>query len=143
MIPVLDDTAAELRLPPTVGQIATARAFVGSIAATTPGLDESRIDDVRLATSEAVANAVTAQRRNGRTDRIVVRCSADGLLLVVEVIDNGGGMTAPGGGPIDVGDLTEGSLGIPLIRALTDQVVFDDAPGGTVVRMAFRLRSVA
>lgn len=140
MIPPLGGDVAELLLPPAIVMLGIARAFVGAVAASAPGLDASRVDDVRLATSEAVANAVTAQQRVGCADRIVVRCCVDGPLLVVEVIDRGGGVVEPVGVVADASDLDGGGLGIPLIRALADTVVFGEAPGGTVVRLAFRLQ---
>ena len=139
MIPHLDAPAAEVHLPPEVAHLATARAFVGAIAATAPGFDPGRIDDVRLAVSEAVANAIAAQGRVGSSEPVVVRSAPVGGRLVVEVVDHGGGMVAPDGGTVEVADLPEGGLGIPLLRALADEVTLDDSPGGTAVRMAFAL----
>lgn len=140
MILLLDARAAEVRLPPEVTHSATARAFVASIAATAPGFDPGRIDDVRLAVSEAVTNAITAHQRTGSDAPVVVRCAVTEGVLVVEVTDRGGGMVAPDGRRLDVSDLPDRGLGIPLMRSLADEVVFVGTPGGTLVRLAFAFR---
>ncbi len=49
----------ELRIPPDPVHVATARLFVASLARTA-GWEEGRVDDLRLAVSEAVSAAMVA-----------------------------------------------------------------------------------
>jgi anti-sigma regulatory factor (Ser/Thr protein kinase) len=100
------------------------------------GIAEPRLTDVRLAVSEAVANAVVhafRDRSEPGTVNVLVRVIADGRQVEVVVRDNGSGMArrddSPGLG-----------LGLPLIRHLADQFDHHEpADGGTELWMRFRL----
>ncbi|HET8606992.1 MAG TPA: ATP-binding protein [Gaiellaceae bacterium] len=83
-------------------------------------LPEDTLGDLKLALTEACTNSVRHAygEREGMVE-IVYELHAD--RLVVEVSDEGPGFTAPETGPLDEQeDLSEGGLGIAIIRALTD-----------------------
>jgi anti-sigma regulatory factor (Ser/Thr protein kinase) len=98
------------------------------------GVPEPCLNDIRLAVSEAVSNAVVHAFR-GRADGIVVASVTIGASEWVEVrvADDGSGMA-----PRD--DSPGLGLGLPLIRHLTDQFEHRLPPGrvGTELRMRFR-----
>lgn len=134
----------ELELPARPDYLALARLIVVAAATSDPTFANDRIDDLRLAVSEACTNAVEAQRRaiaaGGGEAPIRIRCRLDGDRMEVEVEDHGAGFD-PGGlvphPPVhDPARLDhERGLGIPLIRMLTDEVDFEPTADGTRVRM--------
>jgi anti-sigma regulatory factor (Ser/Thr protein kinase) len=90
----------------------------------------ARVDDVRIAVSEAVANSIIHGYRDGRTGTIRVTGGHQRGRLVVTVADNGIGMTPNPGNP-------GLRVGIPLITKLCDDVRFSSSEKGTVVSMSF------
>ncbi|HEY4376721.1 MAG TPA: ATP-binding protein [Acidimicrobiales bacterium] len=135
----------ELELPARPDVLALARLVVAAVVATEPLFDDERIDDLRLAVSEACTNAIEAQQARGAAGSgqpITVRCTVDAGRVEVEVRDHGGGfdpatlvehpaVTDPA--RLDY----EGGLGIPLIRLLSDHVEFRHTADGTAVVMRF------
>src|SRR3954467_3600376 len=83
----------ELVLPARPEFLAMVRAIVTLIAETGSKLPGPRIDDLRLAVTEAFANAIDAERRKPYDQRhvVVVRCDLDPDLVAVEVHDEAGG----------------------------------------------------
>jgi serine/threonine-protein kinase RsbW len=90
----------------------------------------SRIADVRLAVSEACANAVMHAYPEEEPGEILVTAGVVSDALVVTVRDYGRGLPArrPATG-----------IGVTLIHALADAVEAVDAEPGVAVRMEFRL----
>ena len=132
----------ELVLPARPEFLAMVRAIVTLIAETGSKLPSQRIDDLRLAVTEAFANAIDAERRKPDDERraVVVRCDLDPDLVAVEVHDEAGGFDPDALTPHP--DVTkparlhfERGLGIPLMRELTDQLEFRSEGGGTTVRL--------
>ena len=113
----------ELVLPARPEFLAMVRAIVTLIAETGSKLPSQRIDDLRLAVTEAFANAIDAERRKPDDERrsVVVRCDLDPDLVAVEVHDEAGGFDPDALTPHP--DVTkparlqfERGLGIPLMR---------------------------
>ena len=132
----------ELVLPARPEFLAMVRAIVTLIAETGSKLPSQRIDDLRLAVTEAFANAIDAERRKPDTDRnpVVVRCDLDADLVAIEVHDEAGGFDPASLTPHP--DVTkparlqfERGLGIPLMRELTDELEFRSEGAGTTVRL--------
>jgi len=118
-------------LPANVRQI---RESVVDFACTN-GISERRAADIRLAVSEAVANAVLhAYHRYAQPGSVCVFAAVELGWLELRVVDDGTGMArrndSPGAG-----------LGLPLISMLADQVEVRRRPGrdGTELWMRFRL----
>ena len=133
----------ELEIPARAEFVALARLVVSAIAASDSTLAEDRIDDLKLAVSEACTNAIEAHGAAAVDERVVVRCWADEHRMEVRVEDQGGGFdpgTLPDHPPVTDPDRLkfERGLGIPLIRALVDEVEFSPSPGGTAVRLVMR-----
>jgi serine/threonine-protein kinase RsbW len=132
----------ELDFPARPDYLALVRTVVTMIAATGSKLPDSRIDDLRLAVTEACANAIDAERRrpNGPGGPVILRCWVEPERVIVEVHDGAGGFDPDhlvAHPPVNQADRLkyERGLGIPLMRELTDGVEFRAEGGGTTVRL--------
>jgi serine/threonine-protein kinase RsbW len=130
-------TEVELRLPPDTQHVGLARLVVVT-AARRAGMDEERVEDLRIAVSEATTNAILAHRREDSGERVTLRFGAtdDGEFAVV-ISDTGPGFEPKSAEELEERDLSiEGGLGVTLIRGLADHVDFvRDA--GMRVRLRF------
>jgi serine/threonine-protein kinase RsbW len=130
----------ELEIPARAEYVGLARLVVSSLASSRRTLPDDRIDDLKLALSEACTNAIEAHAELDVSERVVVRWAEGQDRLEVHVEDRGPGFD-PAGLPehppvTDPERLNfERGLGIPLIRSLVDQVAFAPAERGMSVRM--------
>jgi anti-sigma regulatory factor (Ser/Thr protein kinase) len=132
----------ELDVPARPEFLSLVRSIVTLIAETGSKLPDRRIEDLRLAVTEACANAIDAERVKPEIERqpVIVRCDLEADYVVVEVHDEGGGFDPDEITPHP--DVTkparlmfERGLGIPLMRELTDELEFRRDGGGTTVRL--------
>lgn len=136
----VDDSFIELEVPARAEFVGLARLVVSSLASSRRNLQDDRIDDLKLAVSEACTNAIEAHAEVDVDERVVVRWRESDDRLEVWVEDRGQGFD-PGSLPehppvTDPERLNfERGLGIPLIRTLVDEVEFDPSDSGTAVRM--------
>jgi anti-sigma regulatory factor (Ser/Thr protein kinase) len=87
--------------------------------------------DVELAVAEAVSNAVVHAFVGRDSGVITVRAELDGPNeLLVEVGDNGSGITTPARSP-------QAGFGLPIIGAVTDSVEIHTGDRGTRLEMRF------
>jgi serine/threonine-protein kinase RsbW len=99
-------------------------------------VDEDRVEDVKIAVSEACTNAVKAHQAAGIADPVVVRAHFDGALLSFEVSDVGHGFEPSAEDAPDLTGLQEGSLGLTLIHALFENAYVVSGERGTTVRFS-------
>ena len=132
----------ELDVPARPEFLALVRSIVTLVAETGSKLPAPRVEDLRLAVTEACANAIDAERRKPDDQRrpIVLRCDLEPDTVVVEVHDEAGGFDPEAlvpHPPVTKPDRLkfERGLGIPLMRELTDHVEFRSEGGGTTVRL--------
>ncbi|GAC1436040.1 MAG: hypothetical protein NVSMB51_06630 [Solirubrobacteraceae bacterium] len=115
----------ETSFPTEPASVAAARAEVRTVAREC-GLAELKVEDVALAVSEAVTNAVMHAR--ARTITLVAERGAGELLIIVG--DDGTGLTprrdSPGLG-----------LGLPIIARLAKRLEVISGKGRTEIRMVF------
>jgi len=107
-----------LRFTPAAEHVRTAR-LVAVAVARRAGLDESRLDEVRLAVGEICARAVRRCRDASVTASVLVEMDDRGPYLDVLVTDRSG---VVGGG--------DESVGLALVRGLADYVEVRPGPGG-------------
>jgi serine/threonine-protein kinase RsbW len=136
----------ELEIPARPEFVALARLVVSAMASTEAILSDDQVDDLKLAVSEACTNAIEAHDAIATSERVLVKCWADDGALRVSVEDRGPGFdpsTLPDHPPPTDPDRLkfERGLGIPLIRALVDEVEISSSGAGTEVRLAMRLSS--
>jgi len=129
----------ELHLPPNIQYISLARLVVCA-AARLAGMDDERVEDLRIAVSEATTNAVAAHLRASQPQPVSIAFGdAGGGAFEVTIADAG-----PGFQPSSPQSLSErgwdveGGLGVTIIRNLADEVRFD-RNGGMRVSMRFAL----
>ncbi len=134
-----------LQVPAVPEYLALVRMVVAGTARIDPLLDDERVDDLRVIVSEACTNAIEASARRQADDEPVatveVECRLTPSRVEVIIDDVGGGfdpeqleilppVTDPARMRIERG------LGLPLIRALSDESEIRSGPEGTRVRVA-------
>ena len=118
----------ELELPPEPGSVTKARQAVVELARAVG----AAADDVALAVSEAVGNAVVHAFRGRDPGTIAVSAAVEEDMLLVTVADDGTGMMPN----LESQGLRIGSS---LISRLSDEARFESTEGGTTVTMRFEL----
>ena len=134
------ELSLELSVPSGAEYIAVVRLVVASLATARRALADERIDDLKLAVSEACTNAIEANTSTGEKRPVVVSCWEAAERFEVCIADFGRGFdpeVLPEHPPVtDPNRLNfERGLGIPLIRSLVDDVRFESGPEGTRVWM--------
>ncbi|HET7653367.1 MAG TPA: ATP-binding protein [Acidimicrobiales bacterium] len=139
----MDGAVVELEIPARAEFVALARLVVSSFASTSFGLEDDRIDDLKIAVSEACTNAIEAHDAAETDERVLIRCDDNEGHLEVRIEDRGRGFdpeTLPEHPPVT--DPTrlkfERGLGIPLIRSLVDDLDITSSDAGTQVRIVMR-----
>ena len=122
-----------LTIPARAEYVLLGRLALSGITRMRP-LNDETLNDLKLAVTEACTNSVRhAYGDNGGTVDIVYELHED--RLVVEVSDDGGGFDPDEVEEAD--DLTEGGLGIAIIRALVDEFEVGERGGGRGSRLRF------
>jgi serine/threonine-protein kinase RsbW len=118
-------SVVELQLPPDTRHVGLARLVVVT-SARRAGMDEERVEDLRIAVSEATTNAILAHQREASPDRICLRFGpTDAGEFQVTISDTGPGFQPKTEAELEGRDWTlEGGLGVTLIRGLADHVDF-------------------
>jgi serine/threonine-protein kinase RsbW len=135
------DLSLELQVPSRTEYIAVVRLVVASLVSARRRVADERIDDLKLAVSEACTNAIEANLQAAGGDHaVVVKVWEGPERLEVCVGDSGPGFDPdmlPEHPPVtDPERLNfERGLGIPLIRTLVDAVRFESGSQGTSVWM--------
>lgn len=137
-----------LEVPALPEYLALVRMVVTGTARVDPLLDDEQVDDLRVIVSEACTNAMeaTVERYgpgggDGPVPTIVVECRLDDAGIELVVSDTGAGfdpeeleVLPPASDPARL--RFERGLGIPLIRALSDESDIRSDDRGTRVRVA-------
>ena len=127
--PDVDGTFA-LEVAPDPDQVRTARLFAAAVARHF-GAEEERVEDLKVAISEAATNSIKAHREAGITDPVTVKAESTRGAIRFSVVDAGPGFSAPAGvvettnPSTPVAGLFEGSLGLALIQSLFPNVSID------------------
>lgn len=130
----MDAASVRLAIPPQPDQARVARLVVGT-AARTAGIPEGRIDDIRLAVSEAVAVAMGRHRTHDQTEDIVVMLSQAPGWFHVEVFD---AVDINPEAPPTPGAAMEQIAGL-LMAELADAMVWEQHPSGWCARLSWTL----
>lgn len=122
-----------LTIPARAEYVLLGRLALSGITRMRP-LNDETLNDLKLAVTEACTNSVRhAYGDNGGTVDIVYELHED--RLVVEVSDDGGGFDPNVVEEAD--ELTEGGLGIAIIRALVDEFEVGERGDGRGSRLRF------
>jgi anti-sigma regulatory factor (Ser/Thr protein kinase) len=117
-----------LTFRPAAEHVRTAR-LVAVAVARRAGLDEVRLDEIRLAVGEMCARAVRRSAQTSAAGSVSVEIDDRGPLLGITVTDHAA-----------QGDGDDEAIALALVRGLSDTLSVDDGPGGSggSVRMGWR-----
>lgn len=99
-------------------------------------LSEETLADVKLALTEACSNSVRHAYRDGREGTVEIVYELEPDKLTVEVMDDGPGFDYVEADGEDR-ELTEGGLGIAIIRSLSDEFELGERETGGGSRLRF------
>ena len=130
-----DPVTVRLTIPARAEYITLCRLALTGIARLRE-LSDELLADLKLALTEAASNSV--RHAYGDADAGVVQISYQLFpdKLVIEVVDEGEGFD-PVVAEDNVDELSEGGLGIAIIRAIADDVEIGAQPGGKGSRLRF------
>ena len=124
-----------LTIPAKAEYISLVRLALSGISQSRELPDET-LGDLKLAVTEACSNSVRHAYGDEREGSVQVIYELHPDRLVVEVLDEGEGFTAADEQPVVEGDaLTEGGLGIAIIRELADELELGPRDGGQGSRL--------
>lgn len=126
-----------LRFPPEAEYLALCRLALGAVCRG-EGYGEEATADLKLAITEACANAVRHAYGPGDLGDVELVVAIHPDHLVCEVTDHGRGFDpdaprTPNGDGGDDGDI-EGGLGLSIIRSVTDDLAIEPADPGVRLR---------
>jgi len=135
----LDTASVRLTIPAKPEYITLCRLALTGLARTRPVKDEV-LADLKLALTEATSNSVRhAYGDAGGQVEITYSLTRD--RLEIEVVDHGGGFVDGAGLNEDdeeeLDELTEGGLGIAIIRAIADELELGSGANGRGSRLRF------
>jgi serine/threonine-protein kinase RsbW len=135
--------SVRLRVPARAEYIALARLALSGLADIV-ALSDELVADLKLALTEAVSNSVRHAYADG-AGFVSIAYELTGDALAVEVVDDGNGFDPERPPQIEGEELTEGGLGIAIIRTIADEFELHSQPGvrGSRLRFVKRLRRPA
>jgi anti-sigma regulatory factor (Ser/Thr protein kinase) len=145
----------ELRFSALPAHVRTAR-LVAAAVARQAGVDESVLDEVRLAVGEACSRAVGLHVRNGVSHPVRVRLAQQEKRFVIEV---GDGVPTPvtahadssaaealslaAGSGSSGGEQADDTMGLAVISGLVDDLVIGHDEDGGLIRMSWPIADPA
>jgi serine/threonine-protein kinase RsbW len=131
-----DARAVRLTIPAKAEYITLVRLALSGLSQLRP-LSEEMLGDLKLAVTEACSNSVRHAYRDGRQGAVQVVYELHADRLVIEVCDDGEGFTVADDAAAEEGALTEGGLGIAIIRELADELELGPGASGKGSRLRF------
>ena len=129
-----------LRVPARAEYVALARLALSGLADIV-ALPEELLADLKLALTEAVSNSVRHAYADG-AGFVSIAYELGSSALAVEVVDDGKGFDPERPPALEGEELTEGGLGIAIIRTIADEFELHSQPGvrGSRLRFVKRLQ---
>jgi serine/threonine-protein kinase RsbW len=129
-----------LRIPARAECIALSRLALTGIAELAAIADDV-VADLKLALTEAVSNSIR-HAYDGGDGHVDVCYELTRSVLRIEVVDDGAGFDPARPPALEGEELSEGGLGIAIIRTIADELEIESQPGarGSRLRFAKRLR---
>ena len=118
----------EIDIPPRSPYVGVVRLAISSLARAA-GLGEEAVDDLKIAVSEACANAVLAHEENGVADSVTITWSAGDDRIEVDV-DQAATNDAAAKAEDSQGFSSRLVLSSALLDSLVDEVRYSQRPGG-------------
>ena len=124
-----------LRIPARAEYVALGRLALSGLA-DIAGLSEELLADLKLALTEAVSNSVRHAYADG-SGFVSIAYELRAHELAVEVVDDGEGFDPERPPALEGEELSEGGLGIAIIRTIADEFELDSRPGARGSRLRF------
>jgi len=124
-----DERSVRLTIPAKAEYITLGRLALTAISRVRRLSDET-LSDLKLALTEACTNSVRHAYEEGRTGVVEIVYQLEPDRLVVEISDAGAGFKPEEVEAETNGDLSEGGLGIAIIRAVADEVEIGERESG-------------
>jgi anti-sigma regulatory factor (Ser/Thr protein kinase) len=124
----------ELSFTPLPAHVRTARLVAAAVARRS-GVDESLLDEVRLAVGEACSRAVEEHRLHCPSEPVRLALTEMGGRFEVEVTDTV--MQGSGAGRSGTAPAFPPGFGIAVIAGLADDVQISETSDGTSIRMSW------
>ncbi|MDQ3915713.1 MAG: ATP-binding protein [Actinomycetota bacterium] len=123
-------TSVRLEIPPQSAYVAIVRLAFTSIGRAA-GLDEEKLDDLKIALSESCTNAVLSTQEAGADAPVTISFTADEDRLEVVVADSGA-VRSPDAvaAPDSQGFSTRDVMSMELLKSLVDEFDFSPRAGG-------------
>jgi serine/threonine-protein kinase RsbW len=131
---VADGRTVRLTIPAKPEYITLSRLALAGLARVRPLADDT-LADLKLALTEACSNSVRHAYGDGE-GQVAISFELLDDRLIVEVADDGSGFEVAEVGA-DGDELSEGGLGIAIIRSVADEVEIGGGPGGRGSRLRF------
>ena len=127
-----------MSIPAGTAYVGIIRLAVASLARSA-GFDEERVDDIRIAVSEACTNAVLAHEEAGTQAPITVAWEEAADRIVVKVQDRVGTPAGEGVSPQDSqGFSSRMVMSVALLQEMADELTIEAGEGGgTTARLTF------
>jgi serine/threonine-protein kinase RsbW len=125
----VEGRSVRLTIPARPEYITLGRLALTALAGVRPVSDEA-LHDLKLALTEACTNSVKHAYEEGGEGTVDILYELQSDRLAVEVGDAGAGFELQESGGANGEVLSEGGLGIAIIRAVTDEVEIEPREGG-------------
>jgi serine/threonine-protein kinase RsbW len=131
--------SVSLRIPAKAEYITLCRLALTGLAQVR-AIGEDTMADLKLALTEAVSNSVRHAYRASGGGHVDVTYALEHDRIGIEVIDDGEGFDPNEAPTFEGEELSEGGLGIAIIRAIADEFELESAPGRRGSRLRFMKR---
>jgi serine/threonine-protein kinase RsbW len=121
----------EIRFSPLPAHVRTARLMAVAVARRSH-VDESALDELRLAVGEACSRAVRLHQRYAPGVPVAMSLCDDDGAFSVDVVDQGPYDAAPADDVLDLGERLDGALGTDPATGMADELA-DGLPSGVVL----------
>lgn len=123
------DPLVSLEIPPRSPYVGVVRLTVAALARNI-GLDEATVEDLRIAVSEACANAVLINEESGSEEAVVIDWLQEEGRLVVQVGDRGPGPAGDASAVDTDGFSSRLAMSVALLDSLVDEFSYQPREGG-------------
>lgn len=128
--------AVHLRIPAKPEYITLCRLALSGLAQLRTIRDDT-LADLKLALTEAVSNSVRHAYGEDGEGHVDVTYELRPDAIRIEVVDDGEGFDPDEAPPLEGEELSEGGLGIAIIRTIADEFELETSPGARGSRLRF------
>jgi serine/threonine-protein kinase RsbW len=128
--------SVRLRIPAKAEYVTLCRLALTGLAQLR-AMDDATVADIKLALTEAVSNSVRHAYDDSTAGHVDIRYDLHPDRLDIEVVDDGAGFDPDEPPALEGDELSEGGLGIAIIRTIADEFEIASKPGVRGSRLRF------